>query len=697
MMHLSSPVRDLAGVGAQAEKCLFLLGIRTLRDLIFYFPFRFDDYSAKVKIKDLLPNTSATIQGKIVLIANRRSPRQKKVLTEALVSDESGTVKVIWFNQPFLLKSLSQGDTVSLAGKIQDHPFDLQMMSPQFEKVLQGKETIHTARLVPVYSLTESITQKQLRTWIKSALAACVAQVSETLPEEILAQEKLLGIKDALQQIHFPKNQEEWEYAKKRFQFDELFQLQLFSLTVRRSLKSILAPAFQFFEEKTRDFVKSLPFRISEAQRRSSWEILQDCQKKTPMNRLLEGDVGSGKTAVAAIAMHAAVVSGYQVAYMAPTEVLAKQHYGTLCSFFENYPFSLCLLSSSECEENRNEPAAQKTAKSKKKKNILERITDGTINIIIGTHALLEEGVRFHLLGLVIIDEQHRFGVHQRKVLREKSGITASMPHLLSLTATPIPRSLALTIYGDLDISLLDELPAGRREIITKIVPAHYRSWTYEFIEKEIKKGRQAIIICPTIDQSDTLGVKSVTQEYERLSREVFPDRRLRMLHGKMRAEKKDEIMREMRAGSADIVVSTSVVEVGVDIPNATVIAIEGAERFGLAQLHQFRGRVGRSTYQSYCFLLPTTEEKEDEERLKALVSSSNGFELAEKDLELRGPGEVFGVRQSGMIELKIANLQDVALIKKTREWARSISENIETYPELLKSMELFEKDMYFE
>ncbi|MBI2644892.1 hypothetical protein HYW94_01800 [Candidatus Uhrbacteria bacterium] len=309
----------------------------------------------------------------------------------------------------------------------------------------------------------------------------------------------------------------------------------------------------------------------------------------------------------------------------------------------------------------------------------------------------MEEKIFFRCLGLVIIDEQHRFGVAQRKTLREKSGVVAVMPHLLSLTATPIPRSLALTLYGDLDISLLDELPKGRKEIVTKIVPVRYRQWTYDFIEKEIKKGHQAIIICPTIDQSDALGVRSVTKEYEHLSKDIFPSRRLYMLHGKMNVEKKQEVMRAMLSGEADILVATSVVEVGVDIPHATVMAIEGAERFGLAQLHQFRGRVGRSQHQSYCFLLPTSEEQEDEQRLKALVSCANGFELAEKDLELRGPGEVFGKQQSGMIELKIADVSDIAMIKKAREWASVVIEQIEKYPEIQKRIQSFEREVHLE
>lgn len=697
MIGLDSPIRMISGIGKKHEKQLALLGIHTCRDLIFYFPYRFDDFSVTIPIVALQPGMTATVQGKITLIANRRSARQKKILTEALISDESGTVKVIWFNQSFLIKNLAVGDVVNLSGKTNSHMYDLQLLSPQYEKVYSGRESVHTARLVPVYSLTESITQKQFRSLMKTTLDMCLPHISEWLTLEILSDEKYIGIREALSHIHFPSTKEEWEQAKKRFQFEELFFLQLYALQTRKSLQSIPAPPLRFFEKETKDFVLSLPFRITEAQRRSAWEILKDCGKNIPMNRLLEGDVGSGKTAVAAIAILNAVKAGYQVAYMAPTEILARQHFKTLREFLGSHDVSISLITSGEYESYPKASNSSDEKKQDRRKRILSAIASGNVQVIIGTHALLEEKVSFHLLGLVIIDEQHRFGVGQRKRLREKSGAQGYMPHLLSLTATPIPRSLALTIYGDLDISLLDELPKGRKEIITKIVPLHYRQWTYDFIEKEIQKGHQAIIICPTIDQSDTLGVKSVKKEYERLSKDIFPSRRLLMLHGKMTAEKKQSAMEAMLAMQADILVATSVVEVGVDIPNATVMAIEGAERFGLAQLHQFRGRVGRSRYQSYCFLLPTSEEQEDEKRLKALVSCADGFELAEKDLELRGPGEVFGRQQSGIMELKIADIKDIALIKKTREWASKVIDKIEEYPEIQKRIRSFDEGVHFE
>ncbi len=697
MITFDSPVRMICGIGAKNEKQLALLGIHTCRDLIFYFPYRFDDFSVIVPIIALQPDMIATIQGKITLIANRRSARQKKILTEALISDASGTVKVIWFNQPFLIKNLTVGDVVNLSGKTNSHVFDLSLVSPQYEKVQPEKESIHTARLVPVYSLTEKITQKQFRTLMKVALDACLVHVPEWLPSEILLGEKFIGIQEALAHIHFPYTKDAWEEAKKRFQFEELFFLQLTALQTRKSLQSTPAFPAQFFEKEIKDFVASLPFRITEAQRRSAWEILKDCQKSVPMNRLLEGDVGSGKTAVAAIAIVQMVKSGCQVAYMAPTEILARQHVKTLSDFFKTHEVSLCLVTSGECESYGEEVQKSDEKKKDRRKRIVDAISHGNIQVIIGTHALLEEKISFHSLGLVIIDEQHRFGVAQRKKLREKSGVRGYMPHLLSLTATPIPRSLALTVYGDLDISLLDELPKGRKEIITKIVPGEYRQWTYDFIEKEIQRGRQVIIVCPTVDQSDVLGVRSVKKEYERLSRDIFPTRRLLMMHGKMNTEKKQSVMEAILTGEADILVATSVVEVGVDIPNATVMVIEGAERFGLAQLHQFRGRVGRSLYQSYCFLLPTSEAQEDGERLKALVSCSDGFLLAEKDLELRGPGEVFGRQQSGMMEFKIADIKDITLIKKTREWASRMSEKIEEYPEIQKRIQIANGEVHFE
>jgi ATP-dependent DNA helicase RecG len=696
MNLLDSPIRTLSGIGAAYQKQLAMLGVRTCRDLLFYFPYRFDDFSEIVPIAGLQPGMTATVRGKITLIANRRSSKQRKILTEALISDASGSVKVIWFNQPFLIKNLAVGDVVNLSGKTSNHMFDLQLVSPQYEKIHAGRESVHTGRLVPVYSLTENITQKQFRALMKAGLSVCMQYVSEWIPEDIIKCEGLCPIYDALYHIHFPQSQKEWNEAKKRFQFEELFSLQLTALHMRNLLQHTRACAIPFFEKETKDFVVKLPFPITEAQRRSAWEIIQDCKKDIPMNRILEGDVGSGKTAVAAIVGMNSIRAGCQVAYMAPTEILARQHYKTLSEYMAPYRISVGLLTSAECRIY-GEDIGKNKKKQEKKHTLLQRIADGAMQCVVGTHALLQENVLFHKLGLVIIDEQHRFGVQQRKALREKSGVKKYMPHLLSLTATPIPRSLALTLYGDLDISLLDELPKGRKEIITKIVPLHYRQWTYDFIKKEIKKGHQAIIICPTIEQSDVLGVKSVKKEYARLSKDIFPHNTLVMVHGKMNAEKKQEAMQKILAREADILVATSVVEVGVDIPNATVMAIEGAERFGLAQLHQFRGRVGRSRYQSYCFLLPTSEEKGDERRLKALAVCANGFELAEKDLELRGPGEVFGRQQSGMFALKIADIRDIALIKKAREWASRIIEKIETYPELQERMQSFEKDAHLE
>ncbi|MDO8571599.1 MAG: ATP-dependent DNA helicase RecG, partial [bacterium] len=615
---------------------------------------------------------------------------------EALISDESGSVKAIWFNQPYLAKTLFVGETISLAGKTSDNFFDLQLLNPAYEKIREGIDQLHTGRLVPIYHLGEKISQRQFRTLIKNVLDTISTSITEWLPRSIFEKEDLLPLQTALTCIHFPQSREQFEKATTRFKFDELFFLQMFNRKLKRQLQSMSAPEVSLDYKNMKTFLACLPFQLTEGQKQAMRDILADIQKKIPMNRLLEGDVGSGKTIVAALTAMNIVHSGHQVAFMAPTEILAKQHFGTLCQLFGIFDVRIGLMTRSTCSITMKKPHIRGEHEEISKKQLLSRISEGTVDIIVGTHALLENPVQFHSLGLAIIDEQHRFGVKQRKALRLKNnwGLT---PHLLSMTATPIPRTLALTVYGDLDISIIDTMPVGRKNIITKIVPMRYRDWTYDFIRKQVKKGRQVFVICALIDPSDMLGARSVKQEYERLTKEIFPDLRIGMLHGKMKADEKERTMSEMLEKNIDILISTSVIEVGVDIPNATVMLIEGAERFGLAQLHQFRGRVGRSSYQSYCFLLPTEQSQEEKERLKVFVTCNNGFELAEKDLQFRGSGDMYGQRQSGMAVLKIASLNDVVLIKKAREWAEKISEEIEKYPEIERRVEEFQKEVHLE
>lgn len=687
-MTLDTPVSQLWRVGKVVSKIIRSLGIETCRDLIFYFPYRFDDFSRLVPIAELKPSMTATARGTIQLIENRRS-KNRKVLTTALIADGDHTVKAIWFNQPFLVKNLKVGDRVSLSGKTNDNYYDLSFVSPAYEKI--GSDSVHTGRLVPVYSLTSRITQKQFRTLQKIALDSCLSQLTEWLPFEVLKKENLFSFQESVRAIHFPQSDQEYERARARLAFDELFLIQLSALAAKKQMSACLSFSIPFDEKATKRFVSRLPFSLTETQKKASWEIVQDLTRDTPMNRLLEGDVGSGKTVVCALAFVNVACSGFQSVYMAPTELLARQSFEKIKSYFGESQPSLALLTSSQAEY-WNGGESRVTTKA----DVKNEIKQGKVHIIIGTHALLEKDVVFQKLALAVVDEQHRFGVLQRQLLRGKNP-SGELPHLLSMTATPIPRSLALAMYGDLDLSLLVSSPKGRRKIITKVVPSKFRSWTYDFVRKQAQAGLQTLVICPLIDPSDQLGVASAKDEFKKLSTEIFPDLRVSMLHGKMKPKEKSATMAKMAECKSDILVSTSVVEVGIDLPKATVILIEGAERFGLAQLHQLRGRVGRSVHQSYCFLLPSSKEKEETERLKSLVRSHDGFALAEEDLRLRGEGDVYGRRQSGIPELKLAHLGDLSLMKKARDWAETYIDRLEEFPLLKGRLEERERDVHLE
>lgn len=695
-MSLVDSTLELLRVGPALQKLLKTMGIETCKDLIFYFPYRFDDFSSLVRIADLQAGVTVTIQGRIDMIANRRSRNRRMIVTTALVSDESGSIKVVWFNQPFLIKNLQVGNEVVLSGKTSDTYYDLQMVSPVYEKMTGKIDAIfpvnlHTARLVPVYSLPAKCTQKQFRALVHDALETCCADVEELLPEAVLAKERFLGIRESLRAIHFPESSERFQEARRRFAFEELFILQLCVQSARSVYASSRAYAIRPHREEIKKFLALLPYSFTNHQQRAAREIMRDMCKNVPMNRLLQGDVGSGKTIVSALAMLNTVQSGYQCAVMAPTEILARQHYETLSVVFKESGIRIALLTAHYQE------SGIKSQGLKNSKQVLhDSIQSGGIDIVVGTHALLQEKVTFKHLAFVVIDEQHRFGVRQRKLLKEKN-TDGTMPHLLSMTATPIPRSLALTAYGDLDISTIRQLPKGRKKITTKIVPKTYREWTVDFIKKQIAEGRQAFIICPLIDESDVLGAKSVKEEYKRLTRGPFSGLRLGMLHGKMKKDEKESVMRQMLDGAIDIIVTTTVVEVGIDIPNASIMLIEGAERFGLAQLHQLRGRVGRSIHQSYCFLVPTDDGNKELTRLKALVRSHDGFALAEKDLELRGEGDLFGFRQAGLPRLTIATLFDTELIQKARDFASDYSGHFWQYPELKKRIDSFQHDVHLE
>ena len=693
-VNLDAPVQKLYKIGPAYAKKLQSLGIKTARDLLFYFPFRYDDFSDITKIADVEIEQIATVQGQVVEARNIRTFKKRMALTEVIIEDDSGAIKAVWFNQPFLTTTLRTGATVNLSGKVSFSKNELVFSNPAYEVVgyNNSRNYTHTGRLVPVYHETYGLSSRWLRFHIKPLLIFA-KKIEEFLPLEIIKSHDLLPCSSAIKEIHFPKNLEIAEKAKRRFAFEEIFLIQLWNFLQRKKWQNNESLKIHFQEKLIKEFVASLPFRLTDSQRKAAWQILKDLEKPAPMNRLLEGDVGSGKTIVAAIAVLETVSQGMQAAIMAPTEILAEQHYNTFSGYLNNY--KIALLTGSKGLLN-----GEKISRS----GILNKARVGEVDVVIGTHALIQEKVFFKNLALAVVDEQHRFGVEQRARLLKtitslKDGIPDKIPHLLSMTATPIPRTLALTIFGDLDISLLTEMPKGRKKIITSIIPPAGRRDAYYFIADEIQKGRQIFVICPLVEDSDILEIKSATTEFEKL-RKVFPRFEIGLLHGRLKPKEKEEIMLKFKNKETDILVSTSVVEVGIDIPNATVMVIEGADRFGLAQLHQFRGRVGRSEYQSHCFLFTDSRAKKTHQRLNALIKCENGFELAEKDLKIRGPGEVYGIRQSGMPDLAMASLSDIKLISETRKAAKEIFEKdplLKNYPRLKERLKEFARNIHLE
>lgn len=684
MLALNTPISDINFYCKKIAKRLKNLNLKTARDLLFYYPFRYEDWSKIKKIAELLPNEPSTVTVKIEQIKNFRSPRLHKKITEAIASDETGKIKVLWFNQWHIGTTLRPGDDVYLAAKMNENG---ELISPGYEKVKPRSEgrdanneqaiqqpsttgahenTTHTGRIVPIYPLTKGLTQKHIRSAVKSALPF-LDELTDYLPDEIKEKNNLTDLKNAILNIHFPASDMLRQGAARRLSFDELFFAQLKNLWMKYDLEKRAAAPVSFHKEETAKFVDNLPFKLTEAQRKAAWEILKDIEKPHPMNRLLDGDVGSGKTLVAALAMYNAALSKMQSALLAPTEILATQHYNTFCKLFNGSNIKIGLVTH-----------------SKKISNVKYQMSKEEIiinsDIIIGTHALIQDGIKFNNLALAVVDEQHRFGVEQRARLANGNTI---FPHLLSMTATPIPRTLALISYGDLDLSILDQMPQGRKEIKTHVVAQAKRADAYNFIRQQIQVGRQAFVICPLIDESDKLGVKSVTEEYKKLNEQIFPEFQIGMLHGRQKSDEKDEIMRRFKNNEIKILVSTSVIEVGVDIPNATIMMIEGAERFGLAQLHQFRGRVGRGEHQSYCLLFPTDNATS---RLKAMEKINNGFQLAEIDLQLRGPGKIYGIEQSGKLEFRLADTNNISLIKEAQDAAKNLFQNdpeLKKYPYL--------------
>jgi ATP-dependent DNA helicase RecG len=659
---LSRPVTALKGVGQKIAEKLEKLGAKTIWDLLYIFPRRYDDYTLLKPISKLQYGEQVTIIGTIWQTRVRRT-RTNQPIVECIINDGTGSIQATWFNQPWLPDQLLAGMPIVLSGKVELFLGRFVFNSPEWEPL--EMEPLRTRRIVPVYPLTEGLAASKMREIMQRVVKEWSVRVPDPLPTEVRKRRRLFSLPQALQQMHFPDSQEALRRARMRLAYDELLLLQLGMQRQRREWQRHSGEPLTVDQEQFDVFMNALPFQLTAAQRRVIAEIRAELARPTPMNRLLQGDVGSGKTIVAAAAMVIAAWAGAQAALMAPTEILAEQHYRGLQRLLGPLGLRVALLTGST-------PPAER-------QGIYEGLADGSIQIAIGTHALIQPTVNFRRLGVAIVDEQHRFGVAQRAALREKGPSAngageVNSPHLLVMSATPIPRTLALSLYGDLDLSVLDEMPPGRQEIKTRWLRASERERAYNFIRRQTDEGRQAYIIYPLVEESDKIDAQAAVEEFERLSRQVFPDRKVGLLHGRLRSVEKDAAMRAFAGHETDMLVATSVIEVGVDVPNSTVIVIEGADRFGLAQLHQFRGRVGRGEYQSYCILIAEDVSTEAEQRLAALEATNDGFVLAERDLELRGPGEFFGRRQSGLPELRLASLlHDVEVLKMAQEDAAAL------------------------
>jgi ATP-dependent DNA helicase RecG len=657
---LAQPVTALKGVGPKIAEKLERVGASTIWELLHLFPRRYDDYTLLRPISKLRYGEQVTVIGTIWQTRSRRT-RTNQPIVECIINDGTGAVQATWFNQPWLLDQLPAGMQIVLSGKVEMYLGRFMFNSPEWEPV--ELEPLRTRRIVPIYPLTEGLNAAKMREIMQRTVKEWAARAPDPLPASIRKRRQLYSLPFALQQMHFPDSQEAMRRARQRLAFDELFLLQLGVQRQRRDWLAHAGLPLAISDDQYAVFTEALPYQLTAAQQRVVEEIRADLARARPMNRLLQGDVGSGKTVVAAAAMVTAAWAGAQAALMAPTEILAEQHYRGLRRLLEPLGRRVALLTGST-------PAAERLA-------TLAGLADGSIHIAIGTHALIQPAVMFRQLGVAIVDEQHRFGVDQRAALREKgprAGDDIISPHLLVMSATPIPRTLALSLYGDLDLSVLDEMPPGRQEIKTRWLRASERERAYNFVRRQTAEGRQAYIIYPLVEESDTIDARAAVEEFGRLSTQIFPDRRLGLVHGRLRPGDKDSAMRAFAGHETDVLVATSVIEVGVDVPNSTVIVIEGADRFGLAQLHQFRGRVGRGEHQSYCILIAEDVTSEAEQRLAALEATNDGFVLAERDLELRGPGEFFGRRQSGLPELRLASLlHDVEVLKMVQEEAADL------------------------
>lgn len=656
----ASPVQYVPRVGPAYAKKLANLGILTVRDLLYHTPFRYNDFSNKTTINKLHPEMTVSVNGVVKQIKNIFTKTGKKI-QEAIVTDETGSITVIWFNQLFLPKIIHAGDAIALSGTVGFFGNKLAIESPEYELIEKDKTHLHTGRVVPIYPETAGVTSKWLRTRIYSLLTDYPSLIHEYLPDDIRKAFRLQTLETAIQTVHFPKNIQEGETAEKRLAFDELVLMECMSFEQKRLWEETKHAAAFTIDKQTQDtFIKKLPFTLTGDQVHAIRDIHDDLKKTVPMNRLLEGDVGSGKTVVAAAAMFAAAKNGYQSILMAPTQILAEQHYQTISNLLTPLGLTVELIISGT-KQQLHKP--EKT------------------DILIGTHALLQEAVSFSHVGLVVIDEQQRFGVYQRALLRSKAP-TDLTPHLLTMTATPIPRTLALTMYGNLTLSVLKDMPHGRLPIKTWVIPKEKRDKAYEWIRKEIQEQHaQAFIVCPFIEESESMTtVKAATKEFEYLKTNVYKELHLALLHGRMKPTEKTKLLENFRVGDTDILVSTPVVEVGIDIPGATIMMIEGAERFGLAGLHQLRGRVGRGNKQSYCLLFTENTDDKTTSRLKILETVHNGPELAERDMELRGQGDLFGSRQHGIPEMVYTALADERIVREAGEVVQLLTKSDPTF-----------------
>ncbi len=732
------------------KRALHKLKLFSVSDLLFHFPIRYSDISEVKKISDLVGGDMATVYGKVSKLKTKKSFRSKIPMAEGEIEDLSGKIKIIWFNQAYLAKMIKDGENVKLTGKVTKGKNGIYLANPEFERLpnmpIDSHDTLFSAKgglasdeknsipntgfSFPIYAETRGITSK----WFYHAIEKILKEktldsLEDYIPPDILKKYHLPTLKTALVWIHKPKNKDDAESARKRFAFEEVFCIQLerqhdkFEYRKNKSFK--IVPQKKDIDE----FLKRFPFHATKSQEKSIETILNDMGKNFPMSRLLEGDVGSGKTAVAATAAYSVVntrptkdgpleskgpsfgtfatqsFGNLQVAYMAPTEILATQHFESFITYFKHLPINIGLITGSGCRKfpSKLNPSGWTTIS---RAQLLKWTAEGIIPILIGTHALIQKTVKFKNLALVVIDEQHRFGTAQRrKLVRKDAKGNISAPHLLSMTATPIPRTLALTIYGDLDLSLLDEMPAGRKQILTEIITPNKRKETYEHIRKELESGRQLYVICPRIFEPDpekelALNVKSAVEEAKRLKKEVFPEYSIGVLHSKINKEKKEEVMKNFTEGKIHVLCATSVVEVGVNVPNATVIIIEGAERFGLAQLHQLRGRVIRSSHQAYCYIFAEAKSEKTIARLKALKTAKNGFELAELDLTLRGAGELGGIKQWGITDLGMEAIKNIKMVEAARLEATALIEKdpeLMTYPLLKQKVHQKAREFHFE